>query len=133
MARVTEAERSRRDTSTATKKSEQKKRDDYLKQQAAEKEATKQATERLPDIYQKSWKPQIKRASADRQRETKISITDYGAGQNLDLFSKALAKVGADFLRFEGYKVECKSEYSPRFGSDDDYGNRTYVWLDVSW
>lgn len=85
-------------------------------------------------IFDNDWRKQIDKAAKDKKRETTISIASR-AGNNSGLSpgELALVEVGKKFLAKEGFTVKYDSEYSPRVGSDDPYGDTTYCFLKVSW
>lgn len=111
---------------------EKKEVDDRRKRYEARKEGLKAGG--ITRIFEKSWKDKIDRAKQENEREVALYI-GQGPGYRYcpEPEEKALVDVGIQFLRNRGLSAEFKRTYTRFLGSDDQYGDRTWLNLIVTW
>ncbi len=84
--------------------------------------------------FEEHWKPLIDEAAEKENRESFL-LCQVNPGDDARLVpnNRALLDVGILFLCNEGFGATFDKSYSPRVGSDDDYGNTTVVGITVTW
>ncbi len=84
--------------------------------------------------FEEDFLPKIEKAAEEGLSEAFLPVGDFrGKAGPPAVKTQALLLHGIEYLCEHGFQAKEKVEYSPRIGSDDDYGDRTDVWIHVSW
>lgn len=117
-------------------KANQKKKEELKKENKKEEEIFLQARKCGLEFYKGALKKMKKIAENEGKNEHTINIGSFNGREPSKEDSVWFGSVTAYLVeKFRKDGLEAKSEwaYSPRCGSDDDFGNQTYVTVTVKW
>lgn len=88
----------------------------------------------IKKTFETEFLPKIEEAAEKTLSEADLYVGEFaGKPRNPTVKTQALLKHGITYIKQRGFNAEEKFDYSPRAGSDDDYGDRTFVYIHVSW
>lgn len=88
----------------------------------------------IKETFEIEFLPKIEDAAEKTWSEADLYVGEFaGKARNPTVKTQALLEHGIAYLKQCGFSAKEKFDYSPRAGSDDDYGDRTFVYIHVSW
>lgn len=89
----------------------------------------------MSSLYKTKWLPAITKAANGGENEVYIEITSYDGKGYISLQPQfwILIEQGVKFLKKKKFGATEIRQYTPRAGCDDDYGDKTDVYIKVTW